>query len=294
MSGPRPRHVTRRGALYAVRYRLPADLAIKLGRDDIQRSLGTADWRIAWRRSQRATAWFRATVEHLRAMPVPSRADLEKAAQAFFKQLVEDDETPRGIASDYRPEDQVALNVESSQARLASLEHQLRSLDFEPRVWAFARELVSQAGAEFDELDARLQTVAVRLAAQAERQELTMPPPYKAVRDNFARALSAKQAKVFPILRAAFAKLAGQQLWSQDIYVRSSGRQITYTAAIFAANANIAAAEHASEVSLMKLRFSRALYEWCRGCGGHYYYELQVPPDGAVGVWSGSEFDPVK
>ncbi|MEP6785466.1 MAG: DUF6538 domain-containing protein [Sphingomonadales bacterium] len=89
MSGPRPVHLHRRGAVYAVRFRIPLDLCVSLGVVELRRSLQTADFDEARRRCLKATIWFRATMDKLRANLTASRADLEYAAQVFFAQLTD-------------------------------------------------------------------------------------------------------------------------------------------------------------------------------------------------------------
>src|ERR1700761_3019898 len=75
----RPTHLTRRGAVYTVRFRLPADLASRLGCTELRKSLHTSDIAVARKRCLEATRWFRAEIERLRSMPAPTRADLEEA-----------------------------------------------------------------------------------------------------------------------------------------------------------------------------------------------------------------------
>jgi integrase len=65
--GARPRHLVRRGAIYAVRFRIPADLTQDLGLVEIQKSIHTADPQIARRRGALANLWFGATIGPFRS-----------------------------------------------------------------------------------------------------------------------------------------------------------------------------------------------------------------------------------
>lgn len=95
--GLRPRHLLRRGAVYAVRFRIPADLAAKLGMVVLQKSLHTKDFGEAKRRCQTATTWFQAAMRQLRVMASPTKSDLEDAARAFFEKLRGDIDQPRNF-----------------------------------------------------------------------------------------------------------------------------------------------------------------------------------------------------
>lgn len=75
MAGIRLAHLARRGAVYLVRFRLPHDLAARLGMLELHRSLHTADSRLAKARCLEARRWFQATVEELRSMSEPSRSN---------------------------------------------------------------------------------------------------------------------------------------------------------------------------------------------------------------------------
>ena len=66
MSGPRSRHLYRRGAIYAVRFRIPADMVKRLGCIELARSIGTPDPTLARRRSVAAATWFRQIMEEFR------------------------------------------------------------------------------------------------------------------------------------------------------------------------------------------------------------------------------------
>jgi uncharacterized small protein (DUF1192 family) len=120
-----------------------------------------------------------------------------------------------------------------------------------------------------------------------------MPPKTVALKAKLRADLAAKQVKVFPLLRRAYVKILAAKVWENDVYVTGTGRSITFTGALFAANADIAASHEALVTELLQLRFNREIYEWCHGCGGSHY-DLVVPPDAAVGRWDGQRFVPIK
>jgi hypothetical protein len=128
-------------------------------------------------------------------------------------------------------------------------------------------------------------------------QILPDTPSVAAARKKFRAALSAKQAKVYPVLRQAYLRLIADKVWADNVIVRGHARTISYTSAMFASNANIQTAFDGLAFDLRKLRFTRAQYQWCDGCRG-YSYTLNVPSDATVVIWPGvgaeSPFEPVK
>ena len=171
MSGPRPRHLVRRGAVYAARFRLPVDLAAKLSVHDIQRSLATTDWHVARRRCLIATSWFVALVERLRRMPTPSRSDLEEAARQFFAELVAKDNVRRDVDPE-DPDYALGYNVVASGERIEHLQDQLRLNAFDGLVRRAAAQLASSTGAGAGELSDAEVLAAEQLAARAELESL--------------------------------------------------------------------------------------------------------------------------
>ena len=113
MTGRRSSHITRRGAVYWVRFRLPQDLAKRLECVELRKSLGTKDLATAKQRCLAASLWFRATLDALRAMPSPTAADLAKAHPAAKRR---DDALSRA-RFDFRWEDQFNLGLDPDTAR---------------------------------------------------------------------------------------------------------------------------------------------------------------------------------
>jgi hypothetical protein len=124
--------------------------------------------------------------------------------------------------------------------------------------------------------------------------DVPMPKSAQMEWNRFRAELSARQVKMYPILRRAYAKLIGQRVWSNDVYVRATGRTITFTGALFAANANIQQAEDTVQQDLRKLRFVRSDYEWCKGCGGGSHYDLTSPSDAVIARWNDNQYEPLK
>ena len=111
-------------------------------------------------------------------------------------------------------------------------------------------------------------------------------PPLAAARKKFRAALSAKQAKVYPVLRRAYIKLIANKVWADNVIVRGKDRHIIYTSAMFASNGNIQTAYDGLAFDLRKLRFKRVSFPWYQG-GSGYYYDLDVPSDTTVVIWPG-------
>ena len=170
MSGPNPSHLGRRRAIYFIRLRVPPDLIRPLDLTEFRRSLLTKDPATARRLCVMTTAWFRATMDQLRSMPKPTRADLEDAARQHFARMSADLDKPRQFHPIYRDEE-IALNVEASERRIAELEDQLRDNIFDRPVRMAAERLAALIGADIETFTERQTTVAQQLAAQAEREQ---------------------------------------------------------------------------------------------------------------------------
>ena len=171
MSGPRPTHLTRRGAVYVVRFRLPADLARRTGVDELRRSLFTKDLAEARCRCLLASDWFSRAVEQLRQMKDVSRSDLEGAARQFFGKLREEVDQPRDLPAD-NYDQELDFQLSSSRDLIGELDDQLRSNRYSPGVQWTANELVRLVGATLPELTEQLRLVAMQLAARAEREQM--------------------------------------------------------------------------------------------------------------------------
>lgn len=171
MSGPRPTHLGRRGAIYFVRFRLPADLARASRVTDVRRSLRTADIDEARRRCLDASRWFRNLVDRLRAMGRVTREDLEAAAVAYFGRLAAEADQPRRF-DDENFESDVDFNIEATRERIKQLDDQLRANKFEAEVGIGAADLARALATSLDALDQKLQLLAKQLAAKAQRAQM--------------------------------------------------------------------------------------------------------------------------
>jgi integrase len=165
-------HLARRGAVYYFRARLPFDLAPRLGVPELCRSLGTMDFKVARIRCVAATLWFHETTNRLRAMTAPTRTDLERAANAYFQELLKElshPNDPSGIA--YDEDEQHENNKELTRSEIERLDRVIRLRQFTPYEKE-ARALVSGIGLDFDQIGAHLQSIANQLVARAERQQM--------------------------------------------------------------------------------------------------------------------------
>lgn len=171
MSGPRPRHMTRRGAVYSIRLTLPKDLSDATGVVDVRRSLQTKAIDVARRRCLDAEQWFNELVQHLRSMGNPTRDDIEVAAANFFATLRADVDRPRQWP-DNDFDATLALNVEETRRRIEELEDQLRTNVFDGSVDENARQMLVPFSTSLETLGGQLAMFARQLAAKAERQQM--------------------------------------------------------------------------------------------------------------------------
>lgn len=159
--------------MYIVRFRIRASLRDRLAMAELSRSLHTSDHRIARARCLRATCWFRDTVDRLGRMTAPTRSDLERAAVAFFNDLAAQVERREGFDLDnYAAE--VDFNLTESRRRIAELDVQLSANTFDSVVVAAAEGVLHAAGFSDETVSDALPTIARRLAARAEREQLAL------------------------------------------------------------------------------------------------------------------------
>lgn len=173
MAGVRPAHLQRRGAVYCVRFRIPTNLVPALGIVEICRSLHTRDPNLAKRRCLQATIWFRNAIEILNRMTAPTRHDLEQSARNFFDEMVRANDVPRHF-NDHHFADEVAMNIEASNKRIAALDLQLINNIFDEVVKSRARIIAADAGMPLDKLPQEQRLYAEMLAARSEREQLEM------------------------------------------------------------------------------------------------------------------------
>lgn len=173
MSGPRPAHLGRRGAIYIVRFRIPVFLRDQLGMAELSRSLHTSDHRVARVRCLRATCWFHDIVDKLGRMTAPSRSDLERAAVAFFDGLATEVEQREGLDLNNLAAE-IDFNLAESRRRIGELDAQLSANTFDGTVAAAADSILSAAGKLDDVVSDGLPLFARQLAARAEREQLAL------------------------------------------------------------------------------------------------------------------------
>lgn len=174
MSGGRPVHMGRRGAVYTVRFRVPADLAPRLGVAEVRKSLQTKDITEAKRRCAAAEQWFASEMERLRGMADPTRSDLEQAAREQFARLTLSVERPRNVPADDigAPDGYVASQAVFSQERINEIDRQLVSNQYDPVITKAAEALADTLGVSLERLEDGLRIAALQLAARAERETM--------------------------------------------------------------------------------------------------------------------------
>ena len=109
-------------------------------------------------------------MDQLRAMPTPTRAALEDAARKHFARLNADLDRPRPLDPVHRDQE-IAVAVEASQARVRDLEDQLRQNVFDRAVQIAAAVLAELSGSDIQGFTERQSVVAGQLAARAEREQ---------------------------------------------------------------------------------------------------------------------------
>lgn len=171
--GSRPLHLSRRGAIYLVRFRIPILLTDKLEMVELRKSLHTASPQEARRRCLRATVWFRQTMEKLDQNPAANRALLEEAAIAFFAELAAEIDQPRDFHHDDF-ENIVAMNVEATRDRIDELQTQLVTRKFERAAEIGGEKLAAAIGQEFGEMGSAARQGAMELAARAETEQMRL------------------------------------------------------------------------------------------------------------------------
>lgn len=91
---------------------------------------------------------------------------------------------------------------------------------------------------------------------------------------KWTKELKAMQAKQFPKARKVWAQEARDKMWEHDCDVSISGRTITFTAGMFASNANIKTAYQSIANALCDLRFKRCNFKWYRYDDDYTYYDI--------------------
>lgn len=120
--------------------------------------------------------------------------------------------------------------------------------------------------------------------------KLNLDPGQKASRQKLIRALSLKQAKLFPELRKRYAQALDAGLFRDDIRVAARGTTLTLTGGVFARNANVQDMQTALEPILARLRFRKVDYRWSPYLSDGLFYDLKPPADSVVARWDGSQF----
>lgn len=86
----------------------------------------------------------------------------------------------------------------------------------------------------------------------------------------------------FPVLRAHYAKWAGQQVWENNMDVECNGPNVTFISGIFANRANIKKMQEGIVDILARLRFKRANYKWVKHEEEYTYFTIDSKSDKAL------------
>ncbi len=171
MSGARPLHLSRRGAVYVVRFTLPRDMPSELSGMEIRKSLNTKSIDEARAKCLKAELWFQDLLSRLRMMNNPTRKHVELAASLFFNRLMGIVDSPRNFLPE-NIDDEISFNIVESKRRIAEIDEQLLFNKFDGMVKYNTRELLSEVQLKLGQLDSSLTILATRLAAKAEREQM--------------------------------------------------------------------------------------------------------------------------
>lgn len=110
-------------------------------------------------------------------------------------------------------------------------------------------------------------------------------PEARAEGEKVLKALSKLQASQFPKMRKAYAEIAADKGWIENIKVSVSGdlnQNITFVSGVFANNKNIAELHSQLESTLTGLRFDRVNYKWIPSASEWSYYDLKSLKDADI------------
>ncbi|WP_438727918.1 DUF6538 domain-containing protein [Parasphingorhabdus sp. DH2-15] len=168
-TGTRHPHLMRRNNVFYVRFRIPKQLALKLGIRELCRSLRTSDLPTAKIKTITATFWFTETIAILEKMTSPTRIDLENAAREFFETLQKQIDQPRDFMSDQSGME-MDHQLELSYTEIAKLDQAIASNQFDDvETQDSIHELEKLVENEISNTD---RTLVLQLIARAKRQQL--------------------------------------------------------------------------------------------------------------------------
>ncbi len=140
---------------------------------------------------------------------------------------------------------------------------------------------LSGLGASGDESIENIKIVLALIDTYAKwvlQADTSSNPEIKALGKKAKANLAAIQKKEFPMLRKAFSRSVRETLWEEDIEVAMSGKNITLTGVLFAANKNIKVYQESLYNMYEALRYNRVQYRWVEGAD-YTYYDMKPPKD---------------
>ena len=109
----------------------------------------------------------------------------------------------------------------------------------------------------------------------------------KALANELERKTSQLQVNEFPKLRKAYADMIGKEMWEYNMDLAVGGtanKSITFTAGMFANNANIKQIQGTLQEALILFRFNRANYKWYKYDDEYTYFDIKSESDSKVMV----------
>ena len=175
MSGPRPVHLERRGAVYTIRFRMPVALSERLGIREIRRSLFTKDIDVARQRCLDATVWFNELMRQCAAMPDYTKADVERSVRDYFSSWARHMETAARHDLDERSvANWTKRNIVAADIGISGCDDELRTGNYSEDVLGAAEGLIHEAPA-FAEHSKQLLCRAMRQAFRYWKHRMETP-----------------------------------------------------------------------------------------------------------------------
>ncbi len=123
------------------------------------------------------------------------------------------------------------------------------------------------------------------LAETGKKAQASSSTSTRQVGDTLIKAVKKLQIEQFPKMRKVYGDAVSQAMWVNDVSVGINGvgnSTITFVAAPFATNRNVAKIHSEVVETLTALRFKRANYKWIPSASEYPYYKIESLNDGDI------------
>jgi hypothetical protein len=114
----------------------------------------------------------------------------------------------------------------------------------------------------------------------ANMEQAKLLPEHKQTIATLKTKLVALQKSEYPKIRKEYGSIVKNLMWEHNVEVSTSGTTITFTAGMFASNAEIKGFHETVHSTLSALRFKQVRYKWFSGDDEYTYYKIDSPSDG--------------